>query len=351
MSTIQPGTPKIAFLLVPGMLATGTVLPYEMWLAANDFRRARERAASLCQPMLVGTAPSETAYGRLPIRAELELAACPEVDLIYIPALWRNPRATIQRISGRLSPWLRARYDRGEHIAAVSTGVSLLAESGLLNGRAATTHWFNFQQFSRNFPDVELKREFFITQSGSLYCAASINSLADITVHLIERFFDRATAQHVERNFSHEIRRTYAEYRYLDGGSTALHDEIVVEAQMWIAANLASRASNEDLAGRLGVSGRTLERRFRRAQGESIRNYWQRQRILLAKELLESTNLNVGDIAWRVGYTDAGYFARVFQRELNVSPFGYRQTVRAKLFTAPNKVDVTSLDTQASDKN
>jgi len=210
--------------------------------------------------------------------------------------------------------------------------LSLLAATGWLNGRAATTHWFNFERFEQAYPHVELKRQYFITQSGALYCAASINSLADVTVHLIERFFDRATAHHVERNFSHEIRRTYAEYRYLDGGSSLLDDETVVEAQMWIAANLASETTVAELAARLDVGVRTLERRFRAASGCSVRNYWQQQRMLLAKELLEKTNLNVADIAWRVGYRDASYFSALFQREMSTGPSEYRQTVRKKLF-------------------
>ena len=334
---------KVGFVLAPGMLATGTVLPYEMWSAANDYRRGQSRHAPQARLYLVGIPAAGDKSARCALTPDTTLDSCQHLDVVYVPALWRNPRAAARRISPQLSPWLRQNHAAGAHIAAVSTGVSLLAASGLLDGRAATTHWANFNAFSRAYPAVNLKREFFITQSSSLYCAASINSLADVTVHLLERFFDRATAQHVERNFSHEIRRTYAEYRFLDGGSTLMPDEIVVEAQMWIGENLASQASNTDIANRFGVSTRTLERRFKQAVGESIRSYRQRRRILLAKELLQTTNLNVGDIAWRVGYRDASYFARIFSRELGVSPLGYRETVRAKLFTA--KTDVNLVDT------
>ncbi len=327
----NPSTLDIGFVLTPGMLATSTALPYEMWLAARDRQRVVAPRSSPCTLHLVEI-EAAVEQGRLPLSADCTLTGCARLDVVYLPALWRRPRAVVNQVSAQLSPWLRAQHEAGAQIAAVSTGVSLLAASGLLDGRAATTHWVNFDAFERRFPSVDLKREFFITQSGALYCAASINSLADVTVHLIERFFDRATAHHVERNFSHEIRRTYAEYRYLDGGSTPLHDETVVEVQMWIAANLAATTSVAELATRMGISLRTLERRFRAATGTSVRNYWQRQRITLAKELLEKTNLAIGDVAWRVGYRDAGYFARLFQREISVAPYAYRQTVRAKLF-------------------
>lgn len=341
----------IGFVMTPGMLTTGTALPYEMWLAASDHRRAQRRRGPDVKLWLVD-AGGEAGRGRLPLAPDVALVDCPPLDLVYLPALWRHPDQVTARVPG-LAPWLRAQQHAGALLAAVSTGVSLLAASGLLDGRAATTHWANFECFSRRYPQVELKRDYFITQAGPLYCAASINSLADVTVHLIERFFDRASAQHVERNFSHEIRRTYAEYRYLDGDASASPDEIVVEAQTWIDDHLAQPATVAELAARLNVGVRTLERRFRIATGVSPRAWWQGRRLRLAKELLEQTNLSVSDIAWRVGYADAGYFTRLFQREMLLTPTEYRATVRAKLFrAAPARArNVKDVDTVVEREN
>ena len=329
----RPAPLRIGFVLTPGMLATGTALPYEMWLAAADRRRAERRSDSRIEMRLIAALEEETDYGRLPMHADCTLRDAGDFDVVYLPALWRNPSVLKHRLAP-LCAWLVEQYEHGAQIAAVGTGVSLLAASGLLDGRAATTHWYNFERFERDYPKALLKRQFFITQAGALYCAASINSLADVSVHLIERTFDRATAHHVERNFSHEIRRTYEEYRYMDGGMAPLADEVVVEAQLWIDANVAAQITVADLAARVGVSVRTLDRRFRRASGDSPRHFWQQRRVRLAKELLEKTNLTIGEIAYRIGYQDAGHFARLFERELSVPPSEYRQTVRAKLFQA-----------------
>lgn len=334
-------TLAVGFVLCPGMLTTGTALPFEMWLAAVDYRRARRLPGRTLVTHLVAAdeAAADEAHGRLALRATTTLDQCPPLAVVYLPALWRNPVGA-RRLTARLTPWLRAQHANGAHIAAVSSGVTLLAASGLLDGHAATTHWYYFDRFERDYPAVQLKRRFFITQSGTLYCAASINSLADVSVHLIEQAYDSATARHVERNFSHEIRRSYESYRYTDGGAASLDDEVVVEAQAWISANLASTDTIAALARRLDVSTRTLDRRFLAAVGTSPRIYWQRQRIQLAKELLEQSNLTIGDIAERVGYVDAGYFSRLFHREVSVAPFDYRQTVRAKLFRAAANVNL-----------
>ena len=138
-----------------------------------------------------------------------------EPDVIYVPALWRNPRPVL-KANAALYPWLARHYARGAMIAGVGTGCCLMAEAGLLSGRSATTHWHYFDQFERAYPDVELRRDFFVTQSERLYCAASVNALADVTVHLIAMFFGHEVASHVERNFSHEIRKPYQSYRFVD---------------------------------------------------------------------------------------------------------------------------------------
>jgi transcriptional regulator GlxA family with amidase domain len=323
---------QIGFFLAPGMLSTGTALPYEMWLAAQDLCLVRKRRVRI-KLKLIETC-SEPSGRRLALKSDCSFGTVPQLDILYLPALWRNPRTVMNRMEPEFWETLRLQHNGGAQIASVGTGVSLLAESGLLNGKAATTHWYYFDQFEKDFPDVRLKKNFFITQSGLLHCAASINSLADVTVHLIERVLDKSVARHVEKNFSHEIRRTYEEYRYLDGGNTSLDDEVVLEAQLWISDHLAARQTIDELADRLGVAIRTLNRRFRQATGMSVRKYWQSKRVTLAKELLEKTNLTISEVAWRVGYQDAGYFSRLFGRELSMTPLAYRRMVRAKLFRA-----------------
>ena len=321
----------IGFVVTPAMLVTGTALPFEMWRAALDYCRARRAndAGYVLQFISVGDRRADAMINFEPCK---NLTDAPDCDVIYLPALWRNPARIAAHIE-LLGSWLVQQHAGGALIAAVSTGVSLLAKSGLLDGRAATTHWDNFDRFEREYPAVQLKRQFFITQSGTLFCAASINSLADVTVHLIERFIGRNAARHVERNFSHEIRRTYEEYRYLDGAEDVPSaDEAVVTARLWIDQNLSDRASVAEIAQRHGMSTRSFDRRFRAATGTSPRRYWQQQRLLTAKELLESTNLSISEIAHRVGYDDASYFAAIFRREISVTPREYRVTVRAKLF-------------------
>ena len=208
-----------------------------------------------------------------------------------------------------------------------------MAEAGLLDGKSATTHWHYLDQFQAAYPRVLLKRDYFITQSGSIYCAASVNALADVTVYLIERFYGREIAAHVERNFSHEIRRPYDKYRYFDGDDLQHSDESIVEVQLWMKRHIADSIPMGTVATRFGLSQRSLNRRFQNAIGMSPLDYLQQIRVEAATELLHSTNLTVAEVSYRVGYQDQGHFNRIFQRQKAVTPSEYRKTIRAKIFS------------------
>ncbi len=325
---------QIGFLLCERMLATSSTLPMEMLLAAESavYRMLPPEAQ---QHLAIHTisAQGEPVGTRTGLRwqADFSLSSDKHWDLIYLPGLWRNPRPVIQAMQ-QLAPWLHQQYQNGAIISAVGTGVCFLAKSGLLDDKAATTHWHYFDQFQRDYPRVQLKRQHFITQAGNLYCAASVNSLADLTVHFIQRFFGKAVASHVERHFSHEIRRAYDSSGFFESSHNPHPDEDIMQVQMWLQGNYAREIHLPQLAERFGMSLRTLNRRFKHAVGKTPVTFLQEIRINIARDLLKTSNLSLSEIADKVGYQDAGYFSQLFKKSLATSPNEYRKTVRGKLF-------------------
>lgn len=325
---------NIHFLLIEHMLATSSTLPIEMLMAAESRQQSFKK---MHQPLLsINTVSSDG----LPVptqagirwQADFTLDQVEQSDIIYIPGLWRNPRPIIRKHPEILF-WLKKHYERGALISAVGTGCCFLAEAGLLDGKAATTHWHYFDQFQQDYPKVQLKRQHFITQAANLYCTASINSLADLTVHFIQRMFGKPTANHVERHFSHEIRQSYESNVYFESAETRHPDEDILQIQIWMQDNYAKSINLEQLAMRFGMSVRTLNRRFKAAIGKTPINYLQQIRVNTAKDLLKTTNLSLTEIADRVGYQDAAYLSDLFKRFLATSPSAYRETVRGKLFS------------------
>lgn len=324
---------RTVFVLSPQMLSTSMSWPADMLNAANQ---AAKRLCPNKPPFeLITTAVTSSSIcsDHLPfsLSPSHTLEEITSADIIYLPALWRNPQPTLAK-SQLLTPWLQRHYEQGALINGVGTGCCFMAEAGLLDHKPATTHWYYFDQFQRRYPTVKLKRQHFITQASNLYCAASINSLADLTIHFIQQFFNQAVAQHVERHFSHEVRRAYEKVSYFEADNINHSDEDILQIQLWIKTNLSRSVKVEDMAQQCNMSKRNFSRRFKEATDKTPLKYLQDVRMDTACDLLQSSNLFISDIADKVGYSDVSHFAQVFRKKMALSPSDYRTTVRAKLF-------------------
>ena len=277
--------PHVAFILHRRTLLTGVAMPAEMFRAGDELWRVRERSAPRLRLTLTTTDDRPAAgFSAVTVTPQCRLRDLDRVDCLYLPPFWRRPAVDLPEALAAL----RRLAAEGALICAMSTGAYLVAEAGLLDGRAATTHWSFLDDFARRYPRVELKRQHLITRSGSFYCAGSVNAAADLTVHLIERFYDAAIARQVEAQFSPEIRRPAVQQGFFDDRPSAQPDELMAEAQ---------------------------------------------PRVEEASALLRNTNLSIAEIAAEVGYEDAAHFATLFRRLTGRPPSRYRAAVRAKLFS------------------
>jgi transcriptional regulator GlxA family with amidase domain len=322
--------PQITLLALPETLTSSLSLPMEMLSAADQLAQARQRSrTSPLRRQLVGIGERKVTMAS-GMRLELDALwhEVQQTDLLIVPALWRNPIPHLRR-HRELLPWLRELAGRQTLLCAVGTGSFLLAEAGLLDHRPATTHWFYFDQFEQRYPAVQLKRQHLITGDANLYCAGSVNSVADLTIHFIERFYGNDLARHVEAQFSPEIRRPFATHAF----SADVHgDELIQEAQAWLQRHYAEEIKMPALARQLGISLRSLNRRFRQATGTTPIRYLQQQRLHGAKELLRTTDLGVAEVALAAGFGDSDYFCRLFRTATKMTPRVYRRAVRGKLF-------------------
>lgn len=316
------------------MLATSSTLPMEMLLAAESAAQTMlepEQRRDLDIRTVAITNEPVLARTGMHWQPDTTITLASQSDLIYVPGLWRNPRPILKKNAALVS-WLQQQHQNGAIISAVGTGCCFLAEAGLLDGKAATTHWHYFDQFQKDYPQVHLKRQYFITQAGGLYCAASVNSLADLTIHFIQRFFGKEIASHVERHFSHEIRKSYDSSGFFETNKNPHPDEQITQIQIWLEDNYHREILFPQVCERFGMSVRTLNRRFKNALGKTPLEYLQNIRINTAKDLLKTSNLSIAEIADKVGYQDTNYFTTLFKKYLATTPNAYRETVRAKLF-------------------
>lgn len=326
---------SVSILALRQALVSSMVIPLEMITAADQILRAHtaRHHSSLSVAIVSDTTGQQELTGGVQLRPSRSLEETPFSDLIFVPALWGNPRAALRAHPDAIA-WLRQCHDAGATLCAVGTGSYFLASAGLLDGRMATTHWRYFDDFELRYPAVRLQRKRFITRDSRLYCTGSINAVRDVSLHFVERLFNADIANEVARHFTHELKRSY-ESQLLDAEPPNIHhDEDIIKIQEWMQDHYARDVRVADVAARFNIHQRALNRRFRQAAGQTPGAYLQSVRLSRARELLKHSNLSIAETAWAVGYQDVSHFTGLFRRHHTVTPGEYRRLVRTRLFNA-----------------
>lgn len=249
-------------------------------------------------------------------------------DLIVVPAMGLQTDELLARYA-RVVPWLRRWYERGAGIAGVCSGVALLAEAGLLDGRPATTHWGMAEAYRQRYPAVDWQPDRFITESDDVYCGGGVYASLDLSLYLVEKFAGHEVAAQCSKALLLDRPRRW-QSGYATPPSRSGHDDAkILDAQRWLHEHFRDELRFDELARRVGMSARNFARRFKRATGEAPLTYLQKLRIEESKRLLEREYTTIQAIARDVGYDDVIFFRRLFRRYAGVSPQEYRRTFGA----------------------
>lgn len=261
----------------------------------------------------------------VPVRLQPEgtLASVRRTDLIVVPTAEFDLEAS-NRANAVLVPWLRRWYARGASIAGICTGVSLLAEAGLLDGRPATTHWAMVEGFRRRYPRVLWQPDRFVTESDRIFCGGGVYSAIDLSLYLVERYCGHELAVETAKALLLETPRIWQSGYGAAPPRSGHDDEEVRRAQDWLFRNFKQEVSVDGLAAQVGMSPRNFTRRFTAATGQSPLGYLHRLRIDAARHLLETRGKSIADVGAAVGYGDLGFFRRLFKRHTGAAPLAYR---------------------------
>ncbi len=279
------------------------------------------------------TSKSVKTSGGISIATDMSIANAEEFDVIYLPAFPYQGALAMDDMARELRPlldWLVSRWKRGATIVTICTGSFLLAETGLLNGREATTTWWLEKQFHKRYPQVKLNGREMITEQDRLMCAGAMTSYQNMSVHLIERYATADLAiQCAKAMLIDTSARAQSPYQNLLMDE-ASGDPVVAKAQHWLQNHAKENIHQAALAQKMGVSQRTLIRRFKAELDLTPLSYLQNIRIETAKQLLENTTLPIIEVTERVGYADISSFSRLFKQRTELTPAAYRQRFKTK---------------------
>ncbi|HWK47235.1 MAG TPA: GlxA family transcriptional regulator [Stellaceae bacterium] len=228
-------------------------------------------------------------------------------------------------VAARLAGWLTDRHVAGATLCSVCAGAFLLAETGLLAGRSATTHWGHAETLAQRFPDIHVDADKLIIDDGDVITAGGLMAWTDLGLKLVDRLLGPTIMLATARFLL--VDPPGREQRYYSSFSPKLRhgDEAVLKVQHWLQAQGTQHVTLPAMAARAGLEERTFLRRFRRATGLKPTEYCQHLRVGKAREMLEFTSRTVEQIAWTVGYEDPGAFRKVFQKVMGLSPGDYRR--------------------------
>jgi transcriptional regulator GlxA family with amidase domain len=262
--------------------------------------------------------------GPLHIRPAAALASIRKTELIFIPSTGLGLDDVVER-NAPVVPWLRRWHKRGVPIASVCSGVGLVAATGLLDGKRATTHWALADRFREKYPKVRWMPELMVTEDRGFYCGGGVNASLDLSLHLVEHFCGHEVAMQTAKALLIETPRAWQAGFAIMPLKTEHSDSSISGAQEWLHQNFHQSLPLEALARRVGMSLRNFVRRFKQATGDSPLRYLQKLRIAGAKRLLEGDHRTVQEISDAVGYQDAAFFRSLFERHTGVSPSAYRR--------------------------
>ncbi len=262
--------------------------------------------------------------GGLMLTPQKSLAEVNDTQLIIVPGFMFNILAVLPALSPMVE-WLKEMHEKGVYIAAMCTGAFVLAQTGLLNGKRATTHWVFSEQFQRAFPQVKLQTERTVTDDGLLMCSGGSTSGSDLLLHLIRKFASPQLASECAKKLLVDSApRTQTPYSQTTFKKNHA-DADVLKIQIFMEKRLSQPISMEAVADEFGLSMRNFIRRFKEATEQTPIQYLQNLRVEKAKHLLESSQEGVDQITLHVGYEDANSFRRLFKERVGLTPSAYRK--------------------------
>jgi transcriptional regulator GlxA family with amidase domain len=261
--------------------------------------------------------------GLFTVRPEVLLQDVSHTDLIIIPAVHGNMQQ-IMADNELMLDWIVKQYKGGAAIAALCIGAFVLAGTGLLDGKTCATHWEFAGRFRQMFPAVNLIDDRIITDENNIYTSGGAYSWLNLVLYLVEKFAGRETAIRCSKGFEIDTERGGQSPFIIFRPQKGHQDMAVKKAQEYIEANIHTQISVGELASMLALGRRNLERRFKNATANTVKEYMQRVKIEAVKKNLESTQGGVYEAMAEVGYSDPKTFRAVFKKLTGLSPLQYR---------------------------
>jgi len=311
---------NVVLLAIPG------VAPFEFGVICEIFGIDRSDTGGPAFDLTIATAdpgPVTTSLGfDITITTGLDVAA--DADLIAVPA------HAIESIDPRYLDVIRAAEARGAWVLSVCSGAFALAQAGILEGRSATTHWMHTDRLAAQYPGTHVDPDVLFVEDRKVVTSAGTAAGIDAALHIVRIEHGAAATNVIARRMVVPAQRDGGQSQYIETPvAECTSDSFAIVAQ-WMLEHLSDDLTVDQLARRALMSSRTFARRFRAEMGTTPAAWLNRQRLIRAQQLLESTDAALETIAQDTGFGTAAVMRHHFVKVLKTSPQAYRRAFGAR---------------------
>jgi len=319
----------------PGLvvvLAYDGLCTFEFGIAVEVFGLSRPEFDFPWYRFAVASADNQRVHatGGISVEVDAGLELLALANTIVIPG-WRN---CLERPPTDLISAIQQSVETGARCLTICSGVFVLAATGLLDGKRATTHWRHIPTLQRLYPAIHIEHDALYVDEGPLLTSAGSAAGIDACIHLVRRDYDACVANAVARRLVMQPFREGGQKQYVSNPIPATTGREISAIMAWAREHLADSIKLGDMAKRAATSERTFYRRFQQTIGTTPVRWLRQERIILAQELLETSDCTLIDIANQCGYESLETFRVVFRKLTGVAPSAYRARFRAKTATS-----------------
>ena len=305
------------------VLALDGIVPFDLGIACEVFGTARLADDAAAYRVEVCGASERVRSHGFSIEVPHGLQRVERADTVVVPGLYDAGRVVDVTVLDTIS----TAWAAGARLVSICSGAFVLAQTGLLDGRRATTHWRGAAEFAQRFPAVELDPAVLFVDEGRIVTSAGASAGMDMCLHLIARDHGQATAAHSARLAVAPLRRDGGQAQFIPHDPPRTTDSLAPLLD-WMLVNLGKRLDVERLASRAAMSPRTFARRFHEQTGTTPLQWVLAARVHRAQERLETGNESIEEIAKLAGFEASVTFRTRFQQIVGLSPAAYRRRFR-----------------------
>lgn len=310
------------------VLALHNFVPYDLSIACDVFCSVRTANGKPAYRVQVCGQARTIRSRHFDLRAPYALDTLARADTVIVPGIEDPPVAVPEPVLAAL----QQAWKRGARVASICSGAFVLAATGLLNGRRATTHWIGTAKLAELYPQITVEPDVLFVDEGRIITSAGASAGLDMCLHLIRRDHGQAVAAQSARLAVAPLSRDGGQAQFIRHEPPASRSSLAALIG-WMTANLDKPLDVDVLARQAGMSPRTFARRFREQTGTTPVQCLLAMRIQRAQELLGESHLSIDQIAMRAGFDSPVTFRTRFRGVVGLTPTAYRRR-----FSAPQGI-------------